>query len=67
MNPVCEICELRDLPNGCDGCLAACAWECGQEYQQKIDCQELFAIKQANYDLYLKVKRKEHLWKEGRY
>ena len=32
----CEHCQYKDLPNGCDGCLASIAYDCEDERRHRI-------------------------------
>lgn len=32
----CTYCQYRDLPGGCDGCLAGIAYDCADERNAKI-------------------------------
>lgn len=43
-NPVCDRCGSKLLPNGCDGCLAAIAWECARERYTKVRRREAWAL-----------------------
>lgn len=36
----CEHCQYKDLPNGCDGCLASIAYDCEDERRRRTYCRE---------------------------
>lgn len=49
-NPVCENCGRDRIPNGCDGCLAALAFEVGTEIEEKeLKQKEARRRREASY------------------
>lgn len=36
----CEHCQYKDLPNGCDGCLASIAYDCEDERRRRTYYRE---------------------------
>lgn len=40
----CEHCQFREIPNGCDGCLAGIAYDCEDERRRRIYYKEYGAL-----------------------
>ena len=36
----CEHCQYKDIPNGCDGCLAGIAYDCEDDRRRRIYYRE---------------------------
>lgn len=36
----CEHCQYRDIPNGCDGCLAGIAYDCEDDRRRRVYYRE---------------------------
>lgn len=53
----CEHCQYKDIPNGCDGCLAGIAYDCEDEIRRMIYYTEVSHLSERfNY----KQIRKRH-------
>lgn len=42
----CEHCQYKDLPNGCEGCLAGIAYECEDERRSRIYYTEVAHLRE---------------------
>lgn len=53
----CEHCQYKDLPNGCEGCLAGIAYECEDERRSRIYYTEVAHLRESFHTRQL---RKRH-------
>lgn len=55
----CNHCPYKDVPGGCEGCLAGIAYDCAEERQRRIYKQEAQAMRFDRLDRVLKAKKRQ--------